>query len=124
MYMMLKHTHLTAIALSVLFFIVRYIWVMTDSAMMQKKLVKVAPHVIDTVLLSSAIGLCIVLSQYPFSVAWLTEKVIGLVLYIFFGLFALKFGKTKLQKTVAFGLALGVIALMGKLAVSKQPWLF
>ena len=40
MYMMAKHLHLTLIVVSVVFFITRYIWVMTDSAMMQKKWVK------------------------------------------------------------------------------------
>lgn len=124
MYMMAKHLHLTLIAVSVLFFITRYFWVMTDSGMMQKKWVKVVPHIIDTFLLISAITLCVILSQYPFVTGWLTEKFIGLILYILFGLLALKLGKDKKIKTVGFVLAIGTIAVMGKLAVTKQAILF
>lgn len=124
MYMMAKHLHLTLIAVSVLFFITRYIWVMTDSAMMQKKWVKIVPHIVDTLLLISAMVLCVLLSQYPFATGWLTEKFIGLLLYIFFGLLALKIGKDKKIKTIGFVLAIGTIAFMGKLAVTKQALLF
>jgi len=97
---------------------------MTDSAMMQKKWVKVVPHIVDTFLLISALVLCVILSQYPFATGWLTEKFIGLLLYIFFGLLALKIGKDKKIKTVGFVLAIGTIAFMGKLAISKQAFLF
>lgn len=124
MYMAVKHIHLTLIAVSVLFFITRYIWVMTDSAMMQKKWVKVVPHIVDTLLLTSALVLCVILTQYPFVTAWLTEKLIGLILYIGFGLLALKLGKDKKIKTVGFVLAIATIAFMGKLAVTKQAVLF
>lgn len=124
MYMMVKHLHLTLIAVSVLFFITRYIWVMTDSAMMQKKWVKIVPHIVDTFLLISAMVLCVLLSQYPFATGWLTEKFIGLLLYIFFGLLALKIAKDKKIKTIGFVLAIGTIVFMGKLAVTKQALLF
>lgn len=97
---------------------------MKDSAMMEKKWVKIVPHIVDTVLLVSAISLCIVLSQYPGTSGWLTEKVIGLVMYIGLGLVALKLGATKQIKTAAFIGAIAVIAVMGKLAVTKQPFLF
>lgn len=124
MYMAVKHIHLTLIAVSVLFFITRYVWVMTNSGMMQKKWVKIAPHVIDSMLLVSALVLCVIISQYPFMTGWLTEKFIGLVLYIGFGLLALKLGKDKKVKTVGFIFAVATIAFMGKLAVTKQALLF
>ena len=123
MYMMAKHLHLSLIAVSVLFFITRYIWVMTDSDMMQKKWVKVAPHIIDTLLLTSALVLCVILSQYPFVTGWLTEKFIGLILYIGFGLLALKLGKDKNIKTVGFVFAIATVVFMVKLAITKQAFL-
>lgn len=95
MYMMAKHLHLTAVGLSILFFIFRFIWSQFDSTALNKKWVKILPHIIDTILLASAIWLCFILSQYPIVNAWLTYKVIGVIGYIVLGLIALK--KQKLR---------------------------
>ncbi|MCC2604322.1 SirB2 family protein [Planctobacterium marinum] len=121
---MVKHIHMTAIAVSFLLLVLRFIWVMSNSGMMSKKWVKVVPHVIDTVLLASAITLCILLAQYPLYNGWLTEKVIGLIAYILLGLFALKLGKNKVIKSVAFVGAVAVFAMIGKIAVTKQAFIF
>lgn len=124
MYLMVKHIHMTAIAVSFLLLVLRFFWVMSNSGMMSKKWVKVVPHVVDTVLLASAITLCVILSQYPLYQGWLTEKVIGLIAYIILGLFALKLGKNKMIKSVAFVGAVAVFAMIGKIAVTKQPFIF
>ena len=121
MYMMAKHLHLTAVGLSILFFVFRFIWSQFDATALNKKWVKILPHIIDTVLLASAIWLCFILSQYPFVNAWLTFKVIGVVLYIVFGLFALKKAKTKLSKWSFFVAALVVLMATAMVAVTKQP---
>ncbi|WP_334059240.1 SirB2 family protein [Alteromonas sp. S005] len=121
MYMMAKHLHLTAVGLSILFFVFRFIWSQFDATALNKKWVKILPHIIDTVLLASAIWLCVILSQYPFVNAWLTFKVIGVVLYIVFGLFALKKAKTKLSKWGFFVAALVVLMATAMVAVTKQP---
>tara|TARA_Y100000034_G_C6765711_1_gene341313 strand:+ start:139 stop:504 length:366 start_codon:yes stop_codon:yes gene_type:complete len=119
--MMAKHLHLTAVGLSILFFVFRFIWSQFDATALNKKWVKILPHIIDTVLLASAIWLCVILSQYPFVNAWLTFKVIGVVLYIVFGLFALKKAKTKLSKWGFFVAALVVLMATAMVAVTKQP---
>ena len=121
MYMMAKHLHLTAVGLSILFFVFRFIWSQFDATALNKKWVKILPHIIDTVLLASAIWLCFILSQYPFVNAWLTFKVIGVVLYIVFGLFALKKAKTTLSKWGFFVAALLVLMATAMVAVTKQP---
>jgi len=123
-YLMVKHIHMTAIAVSFLLLALRFFWVMSNSGMMSKKWVKVVPHVVDTVLLASAITLCVILSQYPLYQGWLTEKVIGLIAYIILGLFALKLGKNKMIKSVAFVGAVAIFAMIGKIAVTKQPFIF
>ncbi|WP_338517062.1 SirB2 family protein [Alteromonas gracilis] len=121
MYIMAKHLHLTAVALSILFFIFRFIWSQFNAEALSKKWVKVLPHIIDTVLLASAIWLCVILSQYPFVNAWLTFKVIGVVLYIVFGLFALKKAKTAIGRWSFFVAALAVLMATAMVAVTKQP---
>ncbi|GFD71211.1 SirB2 family protein [Alteromonas marina] len=121
MYMMAKHLHLTAVGLSILFFIFRFVWSQLDANALSKKWMKILPHIIDTVLLGSAVWLCIILSQYPFVNAWLTFKVIGVILYIVFGLFALKKAKTTLSKWAFFIAAIGVLMATAMVAVTKQP---
>jgi uncharacterized membrane protein SirB2 len=90
--------------------------------MLQKKWVKVVPHIIDSVLLLSAAVLCVLIAQYPFVHGWITEKFIAVLMYIFMGLIALKLGKTKRVQWTAFVGAIFWLALIGKLAVLKQPF--
>jgi uncharacterized membrane protein SirB2 len=119
--MMAKHLHMTAVGLSILLFIFRFIWSQFDASVLSKKWVKILPHIVDTVLLASAIWLCVILSQYPFVNAWLTFKVVGVVLYIVFGLFALKKAKTTMGKWSFFVAALAVLMATAMVAVTKQP---
>lgn len=120
LYPAVKHLHLTLIALSVLFFIVRFVLHLRQSALMDKKLVKVAPHVIDTFLLLSGLTLCFMIKQYPFVDPWLTEKIGAVVAYIALGVIAIKANRNKLFKVFAFLGALGWLFYAAKLAHFKQ----
>tara|TARA_B100002049_G_C16008872_1_gene344875 strand:- start:425 stop:799 length:375 start_codon:yes stop_codon:yes gene_type:complete len=124
MYMMAKHIHLTAVALSIVLFIVRFLWVQINPAALQKKWVKILPHIIDTILLASAVWLCVILSQYPFVNGWLTFKLFGVVAYIILGLIALKKARTAPGRWLAFIAAIVVLAMTAMTAVTKQPMLF
>ncbi|HBY38525.1 MULTISPECIES: SirB2 family protein [Marisediminitalea] len=119
MYMMAKHLHMTAVGISVLLFVFRFIYGQMNPSFLQKKWVKVVPHIIDTVLLGSAIWLCVILSQYPIVNSWLTAKVIGVIGYILFGLLALK-SETPVKKWGGFAGALIVLGVTAKVAITKQ----
>lgn len=121
MYMAFKHSHMLFAAISGLFFLVRGAWMLMDSDMLQKKWVKIVPHVVDTLLLVCAIALCVILNQYPFVESWLTVKVVMLVAYIGLGMVALKRGKTKAIRTVAFFAALASFLFMVSVALSHHP---
>ncbi|MEL6116433.1 MULTISPECIES: SirB2 family protein [Photobacterium] len=125
MYIALKHFHLTIIAMSVLLFVVRFGLMMADSALMQKKALKITPHVVDTFLLLSGVALVMYTGFTPFTAGagWLNEKLTCVLAYIALGFFALKYGKNKVFKTFAFLGALGWLAMAGKLAVTKMPLL-
>ena len=84
------------------------------------------PHINDTFLLVSGISLIVVTGFIPFTPAapWLTEKISCVLVYIALGFFALKLGKNKLLRTFAFLGAIGWLAMAGKLAVTKAPFLF
>lgn len=125
LYTSMKHVHLLAIALSVLFLTIRYILMMMDSPLLQKKFFKVTPHVVDTVLLASGISLIFITGFIPFTAAgaWLTEKITCVLVYIALGFVALKLGRSKLIRSVAFFGALGWLYWAAHLAMTKVPTL-
>ena len=71
-YLALRELHRTAVILSFTLFALRGLWMLADSPQLQRRWVRIVPHLIDTVLLASAIGLTLILQQYPFVNGWLT----------------------------------------------------
>jgi len=108
--MWLKYLHITCAVLSISGYLVRGVWMMRESPWLQKKWVKVAPHVIDTLLLGAGIWLAIRIQQYPFVQGWLTAKVLALIAYIVVGAIGLKYGKTREIRIAAW---LGAIVIFG-----------
>lgn len=124
MYLALKMLHMSCALISIVGFIVRGLLKFQGSALLQKKFLKIAPHIVDTVLILSAIGLTVSIGQYPFVDSWLTAKVLGLVVYIFLGLVTLKFAKTTPVRLLAFVLAIAVFAYIASVARSHNPFPF
>ncbi|MCG8312317.1 MAG: SirB2 family protein [Pseudomonadales bacterium] len=121
MYIALKHSHMMFAFLSGIFFLIRGTWMLVDSPLLTQRWVKIAPHIIDTLLLACAIGLMFQISQYPFVHGWLTAKVVALVLYIVLGTIALKRGKTKKIRIIAFGFAVLSYLYMVSVAFNHHP---
>lgn len=82
----LKHFHMSLAALTVLGFLIRSVWLFRGSQLLQKKIVKILPHVIDTFLLASGIVLMVQTKMYPQHQPWLTVKILLIVTYILFGI--------------------------------------
>lgn len=89
-YSILKHSHAGLAYLSVLLFAARFVLFYFSPVRRRNKLLKILPHVIDTLLLVLAVLLCIQIAQYPLTHAWLTAKVVALLAYIGFGTVAIK----------------------------------
>lgn len=121
MYAAVKHVHLTSVALSFIGFATRGAWMLSDSPMLSRRWVRIVPHVVDTVLLASAIALAVMLGQYPFVNSWLTAKVVGLVAYIGLGTIALKRGRGKAVRVSAWLAALAVFAYIVSVALTRDP---
>ena len=83
---------------------------------------RVLPHVIDTVLLVSAVGLAVRASLSPLSTPWLAAKVVGLIAYVALGTVALRRGRTRTARIVAWCAAMVVFAWIVSVAITKQPW--
>lgn len=122
-YLLLKMIHVSSVVISYSLFFLRGIWLMQDSNNLRQRWVKVLPHVIDTILLTSAIALAILIQQDPLNNAWLTAKVIGLLIYILLGMIAIRFGKTKKIRIAAWIGAQCVFIYIVLVALSKNPLL-
>ena len=120
----IKIIHVGCALLSISGFFARGILMMRDSAMLQKRLFKITPHIIDTLLLGSAIWLAVQNSVNPGDNPWLLAKIIALLVYIGFGTVALKRGKTKQVRIIAWLAALLVFAYIVAVAVTKSVLVF
>ena len=123
-YLTIKYFHMSCAALSGGFFLLRGFWMLRESDMLQRRWVKVLPHIVDTLLLASALVMVLWSAQYPFVQPWLTAKLIALIVYIVLGTVALKRGKTKTVRSWALVGALLTFAYIVTVAVTRQPMMF
>jgi uncharacterized membrane protein SirB2 len=123
-YPTIKTIHFACAMLSVSGFFIRGIWMLTNNPLLSRRITKILPHCVDTVLLTTAIMLAIKLQQYPLSANWLTAKVVALLVYIGLGFIALRFGKTRNQRLAAWLAALIVFGYIVLVAIYKHPMPF
>jgi uncharacterized membrane protein SirB2 len=117
----LRILHVSAATLSLALFVLRGAWMLLDSPRLQDRWVRVVPHVVDTVFLAAGIALAVRIEQYPFVHGWLTAKVFALIAYIVLGTIALKRGKTRAIRAMAFGGALAVFGYIVGVARTRNP---
>lgn len=121
---MFKHLHMTLALISIALFSLRFIWLLLGSDQLQKKWVKIAPHIIDTLLLTAGIVLAVKLAISPLEHMWLAEKLIAMVAYIFTGYFTLKLARNKPMQIIGYIGAMGWVVLIIRLAITKQTMFF
>ncbi|MCP4408300.1 MAG: SirB2 family protein [Gammaproteobacteria bacterium] len=119
-YYWVKLIHIITIIISFSLFFIRGYWVLVDSSRLDRPWVKVLPHVNDSILLLSAITLTVLIAQYPFVQAWLTLKVVLLLIYIALGMVAIKRGRAKPIRVGAWLAALAVFAYIVMIALTKS----
>lgn len=106
LYLPIKAIHISLALLSFSGFVVRGWWSIQRSPLLQQRWVKIAPHIIDTLLLATAISLMVILRQHPGNQAWLAAKLIALIFYIGFGTLAIKRATTSGGRALFFALAI------------------
>jgi uncharacterized membrane protein SirB2 len=116
--------HVACVVLSGAGFLLRGAWMLTGDPRLRHPITRRLPHVIDTLLLLSAIVLAVTLHQYPFAAPWVTAKVLGLIAYIVLGAIALRHGPTLRARGSALVAALLVYAWIVSVAITKNPWGF
>ena len=121
-YPTLKGIHLSAVALSLGGFVVRAPAAILEAVWVRHRIMRVLPHLIDTVLLTSAIGLAWMAGLNPLQTPWLLTKILALLIYIALGSLAVKPGRPKFLRWSALLLALGVATHIVSVALTKSPW--
>ena len=116
---MLKEFHVTLAYLTAAGFVVRALLSLAGSPLLGAKWLKIAPHVIDTLLLAFGIALAVSLSLSPGANPWLMAKIVGLVGYIGFGVMAMR-ARSRGLKVVGFVAAIACVGYIFAVAYSKQ----
>lgn len=120
-YLFAKNLHVACVIVSLGGFAARGLLMLAGSPLLGARVTRIAPHVVDTLLLASALWLAWMLRQYPFVHGWLTAKVLGLVAYIVLGAIALRRGRTKGIRVAAFVAASATAFYIVSVALTHDP---
>ena len=121
MYSTLKIIHVSFAILSIVGFVLRGVWMFSHSAILDRRMIRVAPHVVDTAFLISGIWLVVILHLTVREQAWLIAKFVALILYIVFGAIALRRGRTMQIRGAIFVAALLTYLYIVGVALYKSP---
>ena len=118
---MIKSIHMLFILLSVGGFITRIMLAEFKPDILRAKALKIAPHVIDTILLLSGITLVFQGNWMAGEYGWIITKVIMLIAYIGFGVMAMH--STGIKRWVWFVLALSCFGYILSVAITKHGFI-
>ena len=122
MYSILKSLHTILAALTISGFLLRGYWMLTGSGLFRNRVTRIAPHIVDTLFLATAIWMVVEVQLAPLAQAWLQAKLVGLLAYIGLGMIAFRFSKTVEARIIAFVGAITSFTYVVGAAVSKSPW--
>jgi uncharacterized membrane protein SirB2 len=120
-YGVIKSVHQGAVALSVAGFFARGAASLAGAGWVRGRLARTLPHVVDSVLLASALALAWMLGLTPASAPWLMAKIVGLLVYIALGMIALRPGRPVSVRATAWVAALLVFGWIVSVALLKDP---
>jgi uncharacterized membrane protein SirB2 len=116
---MLKALHVALAYLTVTGFVMRAVWALQGSALREEKWVRIAPHVVDTLLLVLGLVMAFQLGVSPLS-GWLGAKLLGLFAYIGFGVLTMRASRRSLQVLGLIG-ALASVGYIFVVAYMRDP---
>ncbi len=111
-YPQIKWLHIATVMASGALFALRFVRAAERVSLADGAPLRYLSYTIDTALLTAALMLVTMLQQYPFVHAWLTVKVLLLVVYVVLGSLALRYAPTRRTQ-----IACGVSALIVYLAI-------
>ncbi|BFM15204.1 SirB2 family protein [Maricurvus nonylphenolicus] len=115
----LKLLHILCVVISITGFSLRAGAMVFAAQHLSKPWVKRLPHIVDTLLLLSGLGLLSITGLSPFQVPWLGLKLLLLLAYIVFGALGLRYAPKRYQRLLCCAVALACAATMAWLALTK-----
>ncbi|CAN7341284.1 SirB2 family protein [Rhizobacter sp. LjRoot28] len=120
-YFTLKLIHQTAVALSFCGFVARGAGSLAGAAWVRGRAARSVPHLVDSVLLLSALTLAFTLRLDPVNAPWLLAKLTALMVYIGLGIVALRQSFPLRTRATAWVAALLTFGYMVSVAITKSP---
>lgn len=117
----IKIIHLSCVVLSFLGFFIRGLLMIKASAVLGVRWIKIAPHLVDSVLLVSAFMLASQWGRAAFQQTWLQAKILALLVYIVLGMLALREGRPQAVRVSAWLGAMMVFVYIVLVAITKKP---
>ncbi|MEP5569226.1 MAG: SirB2 family protein [Halioglobus sp.] len=122
LFSILKNIHVTCALLSICGFALRGYWAIASDDRRDARLVRVLPHLIDTLLLASAVAMLFIWGVSPLELPWVMAKIVALLVYIGLGMAVMRFAKSREWRVTAYIAALAVAAYIVSVALSHSPW--
>lgn len=120
---LVKLIHLSCAVLTLIGFVGRGILVYRHSPYLSRRWLKIAPHIIDTLLLGSAIYMAINLSLIPWESSWLGVKILLVLVYIGLGMVAMNPRYQTPTRLIAWASGILVFIYIVSIALTKSPTL-
>lgn len=97
--LMIKSLHIACAYLTGLGFVLRGLLILQASSSAQHRLMKILPHIIDSILFTTGLAMVVSWSLWPSQQPWLATKLLVLLLYIGFGMLMIRWGTTARRRT-------------------------
>src|SRR5699024_3776435 len=115
-YIAYKHLHTSFAALSIIFFIIRAYWSVLERGCLQNTYVRFALHIIDSLVLISCSSIACI---FWFNHICIISNIIGLIAYIYVGLFAIRRGRTRQFRLLSAVIAVLIYVSIVGIALNK-----
>jgi uncharacterized membrane protein SirB2 len=116
----IREVHIGCVALSGSLFFLRGSLRLLGHSIANHPFLRISSVLIDTVLLSAAVLLTLIVRQFPLTDGWLTMKLVLLVVYVVLGSLALRRAQRRTQ-AIAFAAALLTYLTIIGVAVTHSP---
>ena len=120
-YLTLRSIHIACVVVTAGGSVLRGVWMLRASPLLDHPVTRTLPHVNDSLLLFAGIGMSWIAQLNPLHHSWMMAKLGGLLIYIVLGSIALRRGRTKRIRSLAFGGALVALCYIVAVALARNP---
>ena len=120
-YLFLKYIHLVSVAASFALFFVRGLWIIRSYPRSEEAWARILPHVVDTVLVLSAVWLLFSSPQKGWPGDWLTIKLLLIAVYVALALYVFHVARGLVTRMLLWVMALLVFLFATTVAVLHDP---